>query len=246
MQYGAVTGKGMVRKINQDSFYTDAEHGIFLVCDGMGGHAAGDVASRCAVGAISTYIKENMPLGLDDEKIKQLMHDAVNYANTLVYSRSKADSKYQGMGTTVAFVMIYLDTIYYLNIGDSRIYLFRDGNLQRKTEDHTVTDELLKSGEITSLEAENHPAKHMLTRALGTDKETSADFSKEKLLKNDIILLCSDGLTNMLSDEDIKHHLIAEENPQLIAQNLVNKANENGGTDNITVIIVKGSKKELK
>ncbi len=246
MQYGAVTGKGMVRKINQDSFYTDAEHGIFLVCDGMGGHAAGDVASRCAAGAISAYIKENMPLGLDDEKIKELMFDAVNYANTLVYNRSKADSKYHGMGTTVALVMIYLDTVYYLNIGDSRIYLFRDGKIERKTQDHTLTDELLKSGEITHDEAENHPAKHILTRALGTDKETTPDFSKETLLKNDILLLCSDGLTNMLTDREIKQILISEENPHKIAQNLVTKANENGGTDNITAIVVKNPKKELK
>ncbi|MBR5219162.1 MAG: Stp1/IreP family PP2C-type Ser/Thr phosphatase [Clostridia bacterium] len=236
--YGA-TDKGVKRIENQDSFYVAKKAPyVFIVCDGMGGHAAGNVASSSAAESVYKYVSMHSSFDMTDQKAELLLGGAMEYANNIVHSRSLLSSKYAGMGTTADVCFLNVDTLYISHVGDSRVYLMREGELIRLTEDHTLVNKLLREGEITEKQAEKHPDRHMLTQALGTEEKIEYDFIKQQICEGDIILMCTDGLTNMVSEDTIKVLLISGSAEQAVNQ-LIEKANKNGGADNVTAVVIK-------
>ena len=224
---------GKVRQLNEDFYMFDAPH-LAIVADGMGGHAAGEIASQMATRSVTTFLKEHDTI---DEEVLRL---SIVKANDVVYHASEANSDYSGMGTTMIICYEKNDIIHWAHVGDSRFYLYRDGKLHQITQDHSFVGELERSGQITKEEAETHPKRNLLMRAIGADSEIEVDTGSLPLLADDIILLCSDGLTNMVSESDICALLEThrEELESLPAQ-LIDRANENGGNDNITVLLGK-------
>ena len=234
------TDIGVVRDNNQDSYtICELENGAVLavVCDGMGGAAEGALASSEAVKVIKARISERYYDSMSDISIKTLMVSAVESANKHIYDLSLTDEKYEGMGTTVVAVLATAEYIYIVSAGDSRVYRVSDGEIAQLTRDHSVVQHMLENGEITAEEAADHPSKHIITRALGVDNEIRTDFCQESYDDGDVIILCSDGLSNFVSDEDILR-ISQEENFYTFADKLVNLANQNGGADNITVVAV--------
>ena len=230
------TDIGVVRTMNQDYlFYSTEPVGVlpnlFIVADGMGGHKAGDYASRLAVENFVKYVREaktDVPIRIVD--------DAVRYVNRLVLKEASENEDYAGMGTTFVAAFIKDDILFVANIGDSRLYLI-DDELTQVTEDHSFVGAMLRAGEITKEEAAHHPDKNIITRAIGAAKEPKVDFFEVDLEKGDRILLCSDGLTNMVSDEVIQD-IFASCYLGDIADELIEEAKKNGGTDNISVIVI--------
>lgn len=236
----ARTDVGLVRDNNQDSYAVcELENGAVLavVCDGMGGAAEGALASSEAVRVIKERITERYYSGMSDISVKSLLVSAVESANKFIYDLSLTDSKYEGMGTTVVAVLAADSYVYIVHAGDSRAYKLSEGNLTQLTRDHSVVQRMLENGEITAEEAIDHPSKHIITRALGVDGEIRTDFCQENLDENDLIILCSDGLSNYVTAEDILR-ISSNENFYEFADKLVNLANQNGGADNITVVAV--------
>ncbi len=236
----ARTDVGLVRENNQDSYSVcELEGGAVLavVCDGMGGAAEGALASSEAVRVIKERIAERYYSSMSDISLKSLMISAVESANKFIYDLSLTNEKYEGMGTTVVAAIVSSSYAYIAHAGDSRAYKLSDGHLEQLTKDHSVVQNMLENGEITPEEAVGHPSKHIITRALGVDKEVKVDFCQENFEDNDMLLLCSDGLTNFVNTEDILK-LIGESEFFEFADKLVNHANQNGGADNITVVAV--------
>lgn len=236
----------MVRDANQDYCFASEKYPLFIVCDGMGGHAAGDVASRSAVESISRYIDLNRKFDLDDKNAESLMGGACKYANSIVYSRSQTSSEYNGMGTTMDICLFDFEKLYVCHVGDSRVYLYRDNTLNQISCDHTLINELLKNGTITEEEAKTHPNRHMITRALGTEDSIKYDFYSLDMADGDMILMCTDGLSNMLTEDEIKRVLLSADDLRKAVTRLRDKANENGGADNITAILIKYSEEEMR
>ncbi len=243
--FGAKTDVGKVREMNQDFCIASADRPhLFILCDGMGGHRSGDVASRTAAESIETYVRMQSALDYDDEKAERVLRGAVSYANNIVYTRAKSMKELAGMGTTVDICMVDFDMLYIAHVGDSRVYLLREGQLCQLTTDHSLVEEMIQSGLITESEAQSHPNKNVITRAVGTNRTVQCDFLAQELKQDDILLMCSDGLSNMLTESEMKNILISSDKPQTIAEELVEKANINGGKDNITAIVVKKLLKE--
>jgi protein phosphatase len=238
------TDVGLVRKINEDSFMCEKLEGyddlyLYIVADGMGGHNAGEVASSMAVQQVAGYIKENIKaIELGDKEIKDLIGNAILYANERVYKTSILQSNYLGMGTTLSMVIAKNSRIYIGHVGDSRIYLIRDNVILRLTEDHSLVAELIKAGTIKPEEANNHPQKNVITRALGTEYTIESDVSQWDLKNNDIILICTDGLSNAVCEEDMVYTLLNTSDLNEACEILINKAKESGGFDNITAVVV--------
>lgn len=239
MEVYSITDKGETRKSNEDNYFSiDSKIGpvpnIFFVADGMGGENAGQYASERATECILKYLKET-----DNKEPVKAIKEAINYANSVIYRESKEDEAKKGMGTTLVLATVLENQIIVANVGDSRLYLCEAGHLKQVTVDHSFVNELVRLGKVSKEEAKNHPTKNKITRAVGAEEKIQADFFDIDLKKDDILLLCSDGLTNMVSDDCIEQ--ILNENISLCerAQKLVDKANENGGIDNITVILVK-------
>ncbi len=229
----------MTRKSNQDFYAVNAEVPYtFVVCDGMGGHASGDVASRCATEGIIKFIKMHAPLDMDEKSAGQLLGGSIKYANSIVYERAKFKEN-KGMGTTADVCLVDFGMLYIAHVGDGRVYLFREGVIKQITTDHTLVHELIKNGTITEIEAETHPGRHMITRAVGTDSSVKWDFICEKLQPGDIIMMCTDGLYNMLCDRELKNTLISSPVLQEVSETLVQKANDKGGGDNITAVLIR-------
>lgn len=226
---------GLVRATNEDSYLCELSH-LFVVADGMGGHAAGEIASKLAVTTISRYIQEH------DEKIKyeELLKQAIVQSNTAVYQLSLSKEEFAGMGTTVTAAYVEGNTLYWGHVGDSRIYLLRNGELSQITNDHSLVWELVQSGNITKEEAKSHPKRNMLTRAVGTSCLIKIDTGAMALEAEDIILLCTDGLTNMVSEQEMYSILTNQEDDlEGIVNQLVVNAKNAGGADNITAILLK-------
>ena len=242
IEYAAMTNKGVVRETNQDFYFASTEgKPLFVLCDGMGGHASGDVASRSAAQSVSRYINMHVPYDIDEKKAQNLLAGAVEFANSVVFARSKTGIEFRGMGTTCDVCMADFDVMYICHVGDSRVYLMRDTGIMRLTQDHTLIEELVKNGTITKEEAENHPNKHMITRAVGTEKSIKCDFSVHEMKDGDMFLMCSDGLTNMLTDVQIKDAMLVGGDLKKTVKMLIDRANENGGIDNITAILIRYS-----
>lgn len=239
MQAFSITDVGMARSINQDYvFSTENAIGnlpnLFVVADGMGGHKAGDLASRLCVEALTGEIRE-----LSLKTPVSILNEAITKANQVVYEEAARNPDYQGMGTTLVAATICDGCLYVANIGDSRLYIISNG-MEQITEDHSYVGEMIRKGKLLESEARNHPRKNVITRALGTSPKVMADVFEVELRAGDILLLCSDGLTNMLSDREI-HEMVCKDGISLeeTGKNLVDAANASGGRDNISVVLVK-------
>jgi serine/threonine protein phosphatase PrpC len=227
---GAKTDVGLIRTANEDS-YLAKEH-LFVVADGMGGHVAGDVASRTAIGIIEDRSSEASAEDL--ETLARLVREA----NRAIWQKAQEDSSLRGMGTTCTLVLVDERKAHIAHVGDSRAYRLRKGQLEQLTEDHTLVARMVREGKIRPEEADRHPHGNIVTRALGVDSDVSVDVLSFEIEPGDRFLLCSDGLSSMLDHESIADVLTGEEQPQIAAELLVDLANEAGGEDNITVIIV--------
>lgn len=240
MQVFAKTDIGRERKLNEDYYYAskpDDKIKLFILADGMGGYNGGEVASKMAVEKAKTYIEKNFSKNKESkEKIEQLLKDAIKYANEEVYKKSISKKDLQGMGTTLDICLIYNSKIFIAHIGDSRVYRIRKDFIRKITRDDSYVQTLIEDGKITKEEAFNHPKKNMITKALGCTPEVEPEIYTKTFIKNDIILMTSDGLTNMVKEEEIKN--IIKNDQENSAESLVQKANENGGYDNITVVII--------
>lgn len=240
MRILAKTDIGKAREMNQDSFFAskaDDEIKLFILADGMGGYKGGEIASSIAVFSTQGYISNNFKTTPKDRNnILKLIRDSIEYANLMVYEKAKESSDLKDMGTTIEACLIYNNRAYIGHVGDSRIYRIRKNIIRKLTNDHSYVQQLVKEGKITREEAENHPKKNMLVKALGCKGLVGPDTFSREFQKDDIILMCSDGLTNMVSEKEIYKILLENSEKPEIA--LINKANKEGGVDNITVIIV--------
>ncbi len=240
MKVFAKSDIGRKRSMNQDSFsvFEDEESklNLYILADGMGGYKGGEIASRVAVTAIEKYIKEKFNSNMKKHQILKIIEDAIEFANNAIYEESEVDEELQDMGTTVEVCLILDNKVYIGHIGDSRIYRIRGNTIERITTDHSYVEKLVRDGEITREEAYTHPKKNLLIKALGTEKKAEPDLLNIDIKQDDILLICSDGLTNMIRENQILK--IIKENEELAENNLIEKANEAGGLDNITVIII--------
>lgn len=237
MKITAKTDIGIVRDNNQDSYAAGELSGgaaFAIVCDGMGGAAEGALASSVAVNAIREKLTNSFFPGMSDISVRSLLISSVENANKAVYELSLTDEKYEGMGTTVVASIVRNGFAYVVHAGDSRAYLIHNNEIRQITKDHSVVQNMLEKGEITSEEAFDHPDKHIITRALGVDENVRVDFAQEEF-ENDILLLCSDGLTNYVHDDEIKEILTDSVDDEKVSE-LIEKANYYGGGDNITVV----------
>ena len=241
MKITAKTDKGIVRANNQDSYATGELPGgatWAVVCDGMGGAAGGNVASSVAVKTISGAIENCYRDGMKPQSILNMMESAVYRANACLLDMAQQDRSLSGMGTTCVLVVIVGSLAYIAHVGDSRVYIIpKDGSFRQITRDHSFVQDLVEKGSITKDEARNYPGKNIITRAVGVAEAIRVDFTEETLQENDVLLLCTDGLTNFVSDEMITE-IIIHSDPSEYAEQLVEAANENGGGDNITVVTI--------
>jgi serine/threonine protein phosphatase PrpC len=225
----------MVRDSNEDSFIADSHSKIFLVADGMGGHVAGEIASQIAASTVNEFLTKKSP----ESNMEEVLDLAVQAANTRVYETQMMKSEYGGMGSTLT-VLAIPDTRYFLaQVGDSRAYLFRKNTLSQLSRDHSVVWPLYEKGLLAKEDISRHPRKNLITRSIGTHPEVEVDLQSGSILKGDVFLLCTDGLTDVLSDKDIRQILSASgRNLEEIGKNLIQAANSGGGPDNVTVVVV--------
>lgn len=231
------TNIGLVRSSNQDSFLTgEFESGTVwaVLCDGMGGASGGDIASKMAVEAIAMRIREYYNDGMKTSSVANLLESAINFANIKIFDLAREDETLKGMGTTVVAAILRENEVMISHAGDSRAYIIND-EIRQITTDHSIVQEMLDRGDITEDEAKHHPIKNYITRALGVKDIINVDFTSEDFDKNDILLLCSDGLSNFVEAEYLKES-VKSVNPDT-CEMLVDTANANGGRDNITVVI---------
>jgi len=225
---GSRTDVGRGRPENEDSCLVDAAHGLYAVADGMGGHRAGEVASATAIETLKAAYVGGQPID-----------EAVESANAAVFAKAADDDALRGMGTTLTAIALEGDSTALLgHVGDSRAYLMRDGAVAQVTDDHSLVEQLVREGRLSPEEAQNHPQRAIITRALGIDPEVEVDTYRVDLKPGDRLLICSDGLTNMLSDDTIAVTLRRYADPQQAADTLVDMANQAGGDDNITVVVL--------
>ncbi len=239
--YG-ISDVGLNREHNEDSISWDIELGLVMLADGMGGHNAGEVASDMAVTAIHDALLDVLtPEMLDANVIKceDAVREAVVYANEEIHEQAHARIECAGMGTTVVLALFHDNNITYANVGDSRIYRIRNGQLKQITQDHSLVQEMVDNGYLSEEEALMSTSRNLITRALGIAPDVEVDVNSDELEDEDIYILCSDGLSDMVADADILK-IITEHRPNLekAADGLVNLANQNGGNDNISVILV--------
>lgn len=239
MKAFSITDIGKKRKINQDYVFCKLDTignlpNLFIVADGMGGHNAGDYASKFCVEYFTKQISES-----NQTSPIVMIEEAVKDTNVKLYEKSKEQKDLEGMGTTLVVATIFSNEMYVANIGDSRLYVISK-EIRQITEDHSLVQAMVKTGELNKDEAKEHPNKNIITRALGVNETVEPDVFEVELEEGDIVLMCSDGLTNMLEDNTIEK--VVRENAddlQTASETLVKLANQNGGKDNITVIIVK-------
>jgi PPM family protein phosphatase len=241
------TDLGKTRTNNEDAFLVNDRLGLYAVADGIGGHEGGEVASRLAVETLSDMLRElfvgsRSAAAFDDfpeaDQYISSLRGAVTLANTKVRQAADQDPALAGMGTTLTAVLLRTRTSIFVHVGDSRAYLFRDGTLRQLTDDHSLVAEQMRAGLITPEQARMSPYRHVITRSVGTHPEVHADFGMLELEKKDILLLCTDGLTEMVKDDDIAR-ILSSETPAASAESLIRRANDNGGVDNITVVVVR-------
>ncbi len=222
----AATDIGRVREGNEDSYLSDPP--LFAVADGMGGHRGGEVASHLALDTLERLFRKG----------RGVLAEQIQEANRVVFERAQLDRKVAGMGTTLTAASFADGTLRLAHVGDSRAYLLREGTIQVLTEDHTLVHRMVEKGEITEAEADVHPYRSVLTRAVGVDPAVHVDEATVEIVQGDRVLLCSDGLHGMITDDEIAGILAAESDPNRAAEDLIEAANRAGGVDNITVVVL--------
>lgn len=238
MRIVAKTDTGLVRTSNQDSYAAGELPGSVawaVVCDGMGGATGGNHASSIAVKLISERISSSYRKGMSGTSIKNILVSAVVAANISIHDASLADPELTGMGTTVVVAVIADNSVYIAHVGDSRAYILSDGKLNQLTKDHSFVQEMVDRGKLTPDEAKNDPRKNLITRALGVDKDVIVDFCQEYISEDEVLILCTDGLTNYVEPSEI-YELTNDKKFYEYSERLVNRANKNGGGDNVTVV----------
>ena len=246
MNLYSVTDVGRKRKVNQDYIYVSDQPvgnlpNLFAVADGMGGHNAGDFASSFAVKIMVDAVKNDA----DYNPVKIIRH-AIESANEELLKQAKKDKSLAGMGTTMVVTTIVGNYIYVANVGDSRLYLMDHSKLQQITKDHSLVQEMVRLGELREEEARNHPDKNIITRALGAKNSVNVDFFDLMIEPGSQILMCSDGLSNMVTDQEMEEILQSHNSLQGKGEKLIDLANENGGKDNIAVILIEPFASEVK
>jgi protein phosphatase len=245
----ALSDVGRKRKGNEDALFLNDRHKLYVVADGMGGHAAGEVASRVAVDAIAEFVELTggnqeitWPFGLDDSISYEgnRLKTAVRHANSRVLEATRESAEYEGMATTVAAVLVDGDVANLAHVGDSRIYVWSAGEITLLTRDHSWVNEQIENGAISPEQARSHPLRNVVTRALGGRADLVVDIQSRRMAEGDMLLLCSDGLTTMVPDDEIAR-VLGESGGDVAdaVQALVGLANERGGEDNITVVLLK-------
>jgi protein phosphatase len=244
-KFGFRTDKGNQRNINEDALLLLPRYGIFAVADGVGGQNSGEVASRKAMGGIESFISKNPLSGADELEgkyrenwLKGYFHRCLQKVNSEIMKEAQTDPGMDRMATTLVLCYLDIESVYVVNMGDSRAYILRDDVLTQLTEDHTYVNKLINAGTLTKSEARLHPQKNIITKALGSTKNTEPDFYRFDLHKGDRLMLCTDGLHGELTDEEIVNYMRKKEDLNTICRELVDAANRNGGHDNITVICI--------
>lgn len=243
MDFVAKTDVGIKRSNNEDSYFAkkyNDDISLYIIADGLGGYEGGEIASRLLTIKMSRYFEEHLNDNLNDEKvISNILLTSLDKINNEIYKMEKVNEKYNGMGTTIVLVAVIYKKIYYISIGDSRLYYIDEkfNNIVQITEDDTYVNTLLKTNAIEQKDVENHPQKHVLTKAIGVFKDVNAQVNLLDENKG-YLLLCTDGLTNMLDNKSILQVLQLNKFEN-VAEEYIKKANENGGVDNTTVIVIK-------
>jgi serine/threonine protein phosphatase PrpC len=234
MKIASMTDAGLVRKTNEDSFFADARLGLLIVADGMGGHAGGEVASRVAIATIS----ESWKASAVDGSPGGLIRRTIEQANTAILTEAEADPALQGMGTTLVLAFCQGDSIHLAHLGDSRAYLIRNGSIRQLTEDHSLVAQMVRTGQLTAAEAPHYHLRNVVTRSLGNQKIVEPDLSVVDWSPGDFLLLCSDGLTNMVEASELRS-VISRGGADLerSCRQAIDLANQNGGRDNITAVL---------
>ena len=241
MIFSAKTDIGLRRSSNQDAFSFKKigdDFGWSVVCDGMGGMAAGNLASEIAVKHIEKSFNDNLSPKLSEKQILNLIKASVESANSAIFDKAKNDEKFNGMGTTIVLAVVKGSNCYVAHAGDSRLYRFSNGKLSQVTTDHSVVQSMVDIGHITEAEAKLHPNKNIITKALGVHSNIDVDITCVSVCREDIVLLCTDGLTNCVSDAEI-NNILQNTGIEGVADELVDKANAGGGLDNITAVALK-------
>ena len=240
----AVTDKGIVRKQNQDTYFAYCDEGrgfaLLAVCDGMGGAKAGNIASLMAAEAFSSEFKKNFDADPDENKIEDYISDAVTTANARIYASSLENSDYTGMGTTIVSAVVSGNRTVVANVGDSRAYHISPiYGIKQITRDHSVVEDLVRRGDITRAESYHHPNKNLITRALGTLPEIRADYFYPHVENGDYLLLCSDGLSNLVGEQELLYEILRSESLEEAGERLLNLGFSRGAPDNITIVLFK-------
>jgi protein phosphatase len=237
LQAAALSDAGKVRTTNEDAYGHCLHAGVFAVCDGMGGAAAGEVASRLTVDSLI----ERLCSVSSREDRRVALEESIAAANRLVFARAGQNASLQGMGTTLVVAAIQDNCALIAHVGDSRCYLFRDGRLSRQTDDHSLVEEQVRLGHMTQQDADRSPLRNVITRAVGTQKSVEPEITELPLESGDTLLLCSDGLTREVSEDRIAAILSGPEKIQDLCRHLIDAANAAGGHDNITVILIRAT-----
>jgi len=239
-----ITNVGMKRQNNEDNYLINDEVGVYVCCDGMGGHAGGEYASQIAVTTVEEVLANIRDEGASEDSAAedQITQEKIKYAIRLagkrIYERAQADPEFRGMGTTAVILLFRRGMAYLAHVGDSRGYLLRGGQITQRTEDHSWVNEQIKAGLITAETAKHHRFRNIITRSLGFQEEVEIDTQVLKAEPGDMFLLCSDGLTNLVTEEEIRDMLIAKSFQETL-RDLVSLANERGGDDNITAVLAR-------
>lgn len=240
MQYWGLTDPGCVRSQNQDAYYAemlDRSTLLCVVCDGMGGAKSGNVASTLAVDVFSQEIKRSWKSGMDGEKIDQMLLGAAKLANFTVYDQALQFEDFAGMGTTLVAALITGKYAYIINVGDSRCYCIDSTGIRQLTVDHSLVQMMVSRGELSPERARNYPGKNLITRAIGTEATVECDIFHRRLERGDCLLLCSDGLSNLMDEQEILFEVIHGQDKQACCQQLLDIAKSRGAPDNVTCIL---------
>ena len=241
MQSWGLTDKGCVRKMNQDAYeirQLDRNTLLCVVCDGMGGAKSGNIASSLAVDVFSQEIQRTWTPNMEWDKADQIMKSAVKLANFTVYDQARQFEEFDGMGTTLVAAFIRGRQVSFVNVGDSRAYIINQKGIIQVTRDHSVVQLIVDRGELTSEMAKNYPGKNLITRAVGTESMVSCDVFRRELSKGDYLLLCSDGLSNMMDDQEILFEVVHGVNKERCCKRLLDIAMSRGCPDNVTCVLV--------
>lgn len=242
MQYWGLTDPGCVRKQNQDTYMIeplDRSSAVFVVCDGMGGAKSGNVASSLAADVFIQNVKNSFSSLMDREKADQMLLSAVRQANIAVFDQSQEFEAFEGMGTTLVAVLVRGKKATVINVGDSRAYGITSEGIFQLSTDHSVVQMMVDRGELTRESARNYPGKNLITRAVGTEPMVMSDIFHMDVAKGDFLLLCSDGLSNMMDDQEILFEVVHGADPALCCQRLLEIAKNRGAPDNVTSVLIK-------